>query len=96
MKRVAISILKNLFLCSVFSEAVFGCKTREKNGQVLMCTLRLPYPVCWKTIYKPFQKKTTVKSLKKSKWNKESQMRRTKNTISACFSANNMKKKDSP
>ena len=40
--------------------------------------------------------KTTVKSLKKSKWNKESQMRRTKNTISACFAANNMKKKDSP
>ena len=46
MKRVAISILKNLFLCNVFSEAVFGFKTREKNGQVLMCTLRLPYPVC--------------------------------------------------
>ena len=46
MKRVAISILKNLFLFNVFSEAVFGCKTREKNDRVLMCTHRTPYPVC--------------------------------------------------
>ena len=33
MKRIAISILKNFFLCNVFSEAVFGCKTREKTAE---------------------------------------------------------------
>ena len=51
MKRIAISILKNFFLCNGFSLVLEDCKTREKNGQVLMCTLRTPYPVCglWPT-----------------------------------------------
>ena len=46
MKRVAISILKNFFLCNVFSLGLEEVVFDEKNGRVLMCTHRTPYPVC--------------------------------------------------
>ena len=46
MKRVAISIPKNSFLCNVFSLGLEKVVFDEKDGRVLMCTHRTPYPVC--------------------------------------------------